>query len=249
MKRKIFTLLFIIVAVTAAKGQVAFEMGLNMANLSIKENDRATNKSVKVPTGFKPGFAGGFAADIALGEHAYFQPGAFFEMMGCKLKTTPPGKYNINAITFPLNFEYKSGEKCGNRFFFGGGPYLSDNIGGSYEQDALGQLPAVSTTLKIGSASPSTLKALDFGIGLNLGYQLKKRLYGRLHYQVGLANLVPGADGNNSLKSSAFGVTIGFLFGKCDNFKHIPGFGNRSGTHWRGMSKSRYSRKIRHPRN
>ena len=242
MKNIGLTILTIALTATIACAQVGAELGLNMANMAIK------SKAGTAKTSYKPGFAIGIPADIALGPHMYFQPGAFFEMSGCKFAGPPTGKYAINTVTIPLNFEYKSGEKCGSRFFVGIGPYIGYNVGGSYGTDAYGFVPATDVTLKIGTGKEDQLKALDIGAGINFGYILKVRLYARAHYQMGFTDLNPAADGTNTVKTSAFGITLGYLFGKCNPSGNVPGFKVKGGNHWRGMSKSKYSRKPRYPR-
>jgi hypothetical protein len=240
--KKIRLTLLLAVAVATAHAQVGFELGLNMANLAIKENNTS------VPTKFKPGFAIGIPAGIMVSPHVYFEPGLFYDMTGCKLTGPPTGKYSINTITFPLNIEFKTGEKCGGRFFIGLGPFIGYNVGGSVTTDAYGVEPSTTTTLAIGTAKTDNLKMIEVGAGINFGYQLKKRIYARAHYQIGLTDLNPNSDGNNTLKSSAFGVTVGYLFGRCDPYRHVSGFGGGGGNHWRGMSKSKYSRKPRYER-
>lgn len=243
MKNTGLTLLFIAVMATTASGQVGFELGLNMANLAFKPS------SPGFTTTYKPGFAIGIPADIALGRHIYFEPGVFYEMTGCKITSTPTGKYNITTITVPLNFQYKTGEKCGNRFFIGIGPYIGYNVGGNITYDSYDNFPAVTKTLKIGTDKTDALTEIEYGAGLNFGYLFKKRLYARAHYQMGLSNLIPDAPSNTSIKSSAFGITVGFLFGRCNSYGRAAGFGTGAGDHWRGMSKSKYSRKPRYMRN
>jgi hypothetical protein len=246
MKHTGLTLLFIALMATTAprecRAQVGAELGLNMANLAIKSDGNS------VKTTFKPGFAIGIPAGITVTPHVYFEPGLFFEMTGAKLTAQPTGKYSINTVTVPINIEFKTGEKCGGRFFIGIGPYIGYNVGGSYTANAYGILAATSVTLKIGTANTDDLKALDAGAGINFGYQLKMRLYARAHYQMGFVDLNPAADGNNSLKTSAFGVTVGYMFGRCDPYSRVKGFGSGGGNHWRGMSKAKYSTKRRYLR-
>jgi len=240
MKSIGLTLLFIASITVAANAQVGLEMGLNMADLAIKSG------GTSVATGFKPGFGMGTAADIGIGDgHLYFEPGLFFEMNGCKLTAGAGGNYSINTITIPVYLEYKSGEKCGKRFFFGAGPVIGNNMSGSYTINGSGGVPDQSGSFTIGS-NAGDLKALDIGLGVNAGYQFRNGLYFRLHYQMGFANILGGGDGNNSIKSSAFGLTMGYIFRRCRTIS-FHSMGSERGDHWRGMSKGKYSRKPRYP--
>ena len=238
MKKIIIVILFIITAGKITYGQIAFESGLNMANLALKAG------GTKVNTSFKPGFAFGVVADTRLSQHIYFQPGAFYEMTGCKTTTDPKGSYYLNTVNVPLNIEYKTGEKCGRRFFAGAGPYVSYNISGNYTTVAYDNIPSTSTPITIGTGNTSNIKAVDMGVGVNVGYILKNKLYARARYQQGLINLFPNGNSDNSIKSSEIGVTIGYIFGKCNAY-HVH-YARSPGSHWRGMSKSKYSRRVQH---
>jgi outer membrane protein with beta-barrel domain len=216
MKRIILSLASVAMIATAANAQLAIapELGLNMANLTGKSGGSS------VGTSMKAGVAVGAVIDLGITDNIYFQPGLFYEMTGCKFTGTPTAKYNINTITIPLNFEYKTGEEGGSRFFVGIGPYIGYNISGTYSIDAAGGIPSSSGTLKIGSAKPDAsgnggddIKALDFGAGVNVGYLLANGFYARVHYQMGFAELNPVGDANNSMKASGLGVTVGYYFG------------------------------------
>ncbi len=218
-----------------ASAQIGPEIGLNMADLSLKNNGNT------VHTGFKPGVGLGLSVDIPFSDHVYFQPGIFYEMTGCKITDQPTGKYNINTLTFPLNFEYKTGEKCGKRFFFGGGPFIGVNNSASYDFNDYGAIPSVSGVFKIGStANVDNLKQIDYGLGVNVGYILRNHLYARLHYQLGLAELNPAGNDKNSIKSSGAGITIGFLFVRCGSSRTMQGFKRTKSDHWKGVKKLRY---------
>jgi hypothetical protein len=230
MKKIYLALIIAFTATCPAHAQLAIEGGLNMANMAFK-----------VPTGFalattyKAGAAMGIAVDMLLVDHIYFQPGLFFEQAGATITSVPEGSYTINTVTIPLNVEYKTGEKCGARFFFGAGAYYAAYTGGSMHRDAFQNFPATDGNIQFGQA----IKSADFGIGLNVGYQLKKHFYGRLHYQQGLTNL--GMTNDIKVTTSAIGATLGFLFGRCSGNRGNSAFGRSKGNHWRGMSKSRYS--------
>ena len=198
MKKIILSLLSVAVLATAANAQIAIapELGLNMANVAFKPS---------ASTSMKAGLGIGAIVDIGLTDNLFLQPGLFYEMTGCNFSG---GSYNVNTIQIPVNIEYKLGEAGSGRFFFGVGPYLADNIGGTIK------VGSNSTSLKIGSDKANDdIKGMDFGIGLNFGYLLANGFYARAHYQMGMSNLQPGGDANNSIKTSAIGVTVGYYFG------------------------------------
>lgn len=235
MKKSGFVLLGVLMCAFAARAQFAIEGGINMANMAIKTNGN------KLSTKFKNGAAIGCLLDMPLGDHVYFQSGALYEMMGCKISQDPiKGEYSLNTIGIPLNLIYKTGEKCTNRLFIGGGLHLGYNLSGSYSISGGGQYIDTSISLKFGSGE--ALKKLDVGMGVNFGYMLTRRFYFKLRYHFSMANLNKSENKDNSLRTSAIGLNIGILFGRCRAGNYAEGFYLREGTHWRGMSKGVYSR-------
>jgi hypothetical protein len=211
MKRIILSLLAVATIATAANAQLAIapELGLNMANMAIKSG--SSTGSTTFSTSMKAGLAIGAIVDVSFTDNLYLQPGLFYLMNGCNFSG---GSYNVGTIQIPINLEYKLGEPGANRFFFGVGPYIGYNISAS------SKVGGSSTTLKIGSAKPDAqgnggddIKALDIGAGVNIGYLLANGFYVRVHYQMGFTNLDPIGDANNSIKTSALGVTVGYYFG------------------------------------
>jgi len=197
------------------KRGIAFgpELGLNMANMAFKYS--ASGTTTKTKTTFKPGLAVGGVVDFGFTNNIYLQPGLFFLMNGCNFSasgsgvySSPSGSYNLNTIQLPINFLFKLSKPGKNRIFFGIGPYVAYNIGGTSKSGSS------STTLKIGSdQTKDNVKALDLGAGINAGYQFAMGLLIRAHYQMGFANLTPGGNSSNSSTTSAIGLTVGYLFG------------------------------------
>jgi hypothetical protein len=219
MKKTILSLVAVGLMATAANAQIAIapELGLNLSDISAKSQDPAGGTHT-TSTSMRPGLAVGAIVDIGITGNIFFQPGLFYEMTGAKSTDAPQSKININTLVIPLNFEYKFGVAGGNRFFAGVGPYIGYNISGkeTWDADPANYIPAGSHTLTFGSDKGSALgtgddlKALDLGLGLNVGYLLSNGFYVRAHYQMGLTNLLPGGDDKNSFKTSAFGLTVGY---------------------------------------
>lgn len=170
-----------------------------MANMAFKPTTPGFSTSMKT------GLALGAIVDIGLTDNLFLQPGLFYEMTGA---TITGGSINVNTITIPINVEYKLGEAGSGRFFFGAGPYIGYNMSGTIKGSGS------STALKIGSdKTADQIKAMDFGLGLNLGYMLANNLYFRAHYQFGFSNLDPSGASGASIKTSAIGITVGYYFG------------------------------------
>ena len=220
MKKTCLVLLLITSITATVHAQLGFEGGVNFSNLAIKIGGD------KVGTKFLVGETIGMFLDIRMDDnaHIYFEPGAYYQTNGATFKTTPSFKYIINAANFPLYIEYKSGERCSERFFFGIGPFIGDNISNSagYNTD---------------------VENMDLGIALNLGYIGKKHWFIRGHYQVGLINEYVAGDSKNSIKSSCGSLTIGYMIRGCKNRGWGSGGGSGEGNHWRGIKKHHWSRR------
>ena len=204
MKKIVLPFLTFACFASAANAQIAIapEAGLNMANMTFKPSST---------TSMKVGATVGAIVDLGLSDNLFIQPGLFYMMNGCKLKGTAPFpdvNVNVSTLEIPVNVEYKFGDVGGGRFFLGAGPYLGINVGGNLKASG-----SPSTSIKYGNDSSSNLKRMDLGLGLNVGYQLQNNLYFRVRYQMGLSNLQPKGDANNSAKTSAIGITVGYYLG------------------------------------
>jgi hypothetical protein len=197
-----------IATATNAQMIIGPELGLNMANMSVK------TAGSSVTTSMKAGLAIGASLNFGLTDNLFLQPGLFYLMNGCKAKVPVPtggtvdADFNVSTIQIPINVQYMLGEAGENRFFFGVGPYLGYNIGAKMKSGSN------SSTVDVGTdKAKDGLKPMDFGAGINVGYLLASNWFVRVHYQFGFANLDPISDADNSKKASALGITVGRNFG------------------------------------
>lgn len=236
MKTVWCTLLLLAILLPKAKAQLAFEGGLNMANMSIKLDDKTLS------TTYRRGANFGVTLDIAIEDkrHLYFQPGYYYRQAGTKIATAKEsGEYVINTTEIPLNLVYKWGQKCGPRFFVGGGPFISYNKGGTFHlPDSAG-----GGVLNIGSKRQDNLTERNFGFGLNAGYIFKKHTYIRVHLLTGFSNLHPTGNDKNVIRTSAAGINLGYIIARCKTKESFTVSKMRGTNHWRGLSKGKYSAK------
>ena len=204
----------------AANGQISMEGGVNMANLAFKLND------VQQKTKFKAMAMVGLVGDIKMSDHIYFEPSVFYKGDGCKFGDTLDVVINTTTVNFTI--EYQSGTKCGSRFLFGAGPFLSFINSSTYEGE-------------------NFLKTKDFGASANIGYRAGKHWYLRLTYQMGLTNLINGGDDKNYIKTTGIGITLGFKMGGCRP-KFFGSGRSRDSHHWRGLRNNGSYRKERNYR-
>lgn len=193
----------IIAQTASAQFSIAPEAGLVMSGQSMKVLGE------KVDTKMKIGFRVGGNVDYAISDAIHIQGGIFYAAKGSKAKEGD-GKVAVNYLEVPIYVNYMTGEAGGNRFFGGVGPYLGYAFGGKVT-DATGE----ERDLEIGSdEGKSDIKALDLGLNVNIGYMLSNGLYVRANYGLGLTNLIPGGDGDNSVKNNGFAISFGYyLFG------------------------------------
>jgi hypothetical protein len=215
MRNIALLLLFIGAIEETANAQISIapEFGLNLTNLAIlSSGNRISGTYSYNSPSLRAGISIGGVINYDLNNHIYLEPGLFYEMTGTKVSENGMNIiYNINTIEVPINIEYKFAKnKDKDYYFFGAGLYVADNVSGTVGGG--GQ----SHSLDIGTAAGTDdIKAVDIGIGLNIGRVVKYHYFYRLHDQLGFTNLYPGGNSNNSIKASAFGVTIGyFLYGK-----------------------------------
>jgi Outer membrane protein beta-barrel domain len=227
-------LLFFLAAVLSGHAQIGFEGGLNMANLNIK------SYGTTFPSTYKAGASMGFMGDIRVGikEHIYIEPGVYYQNDGAKMTSKPTWNYDVNSLTFPIFLEYKSGDRCNERFFAGIGPYFRYNING-YAAYNFSGISGGGADLRMGTDFSNT----DYGIGVNLGYIGRKHWFIKGNYLYGLANNLPNGDNKNYIKQATGGLTLGYMFRGCNGRRLFGGGGGRGRDHWRGVKKGRWSTK------
>lgn len=221
--KKLFLSIIAIASVATANAQMRFggELGLNMSNVSVSPSP-GTSPSMAI------GARVGALMDYSFNDNWAFQPGIYFSMMGYKIPGTsetvqgitissPDFTMTLNYIHIPLNIVYRMDAGPG-KFFVAAGPYLGYGISGTEKTSAVsytvaGQTvsePATSTSVKFGSDS-SSVKALDFGVGVNVGYELPMGLFFRAGYDLGLANM--SNTSGETVKNTCIHISVGYFFG------------------------------------
>jgi hypothetical protein len=211
MKKTIITLttgiLFMYVAY-AQNTRIGFTAGAAFANYKAKvdgESDQAKSKT---------GITAGILVDIPLSEHFSFQPAVNFVQKGTKDEETFGGvtekiQLTVNSIEVPLNFLYNAPGNTGN-FFIGAGPSLAFAISGKWKfEDGTNSL---TEDVEFGNdENEDDMKGLDLGANFITGYRFPNGLLLSVNYNMGLSNLVPGGSDDGTLKSSYFGIKLGWL--------------------------------------
>jgi len=213
MKKSLFMFLALTATYFGSQAQdtrFGVQAGAAFANYNAKSDGQSDNGSTKV------GLTLGLVVHIPVSEHFVFEPAVNFVQKGFKQSETINGEtesieLTTNHIEIPFNFVYNSATQ-GGAFFIGAGPSLALGMSGKWKYKTTGT--EVKQTVNFGSSDDDDLKGFDLGVNVLAGYRLPNGLFIAANYNAGLSNLAPGGDNNNSLKSSYFGIRIGYLFNK-----------------------------------
>ncbi len=207
--KKILCSLFLLVSAITLKAQtkLSIEAGLLSSGYTGKSGGKMIYTADKWGGRFGVGF------DSKVSKRIYMQTGLLYVMNGY-LQNTTKGDLNwsVNTLEIPLNVVYKTDRLGGDRIFVSAGPYFGVNLSGTKKYSPFDST-SYTQTLNAGNDPRDDIKYFDMGLGANVGYEFKKGLFVRLHYQVGLANLNQVGDENNKLKNKNQGISIGYLLG------------------------------------
>lgn len=210
MKKLIFIQLIFIAfhfSATAQHTRFGLTAGATSANYKFKSDASTESENSKI------GITAGLMADIPISKNFSFQPALNFVQKGTKSETTynnvtEKSSINVSCIEVPFNFLYNAPGNSGN-FFIGAGPSFAFAISAISKYDDGSN--STSENLKIGNNDDDNIKAIDMGANFITGYRFKKGLLLSLNYNAGLSNLAPGETNGAKLKSSYFGLKLGYL--------------------------------------
>lgn len=178
MKNLFLTLTFFVCLAITAGAQVGVRAGLNLASYSSSQDGVTLSSDSKVGVHF------GITNDFKLSDKVTFRPGLLYSAKGGVLNLDFGGISEKSSSTFtyldiPLSFVYNfTGEDKG--FFVEVGPNVGFLLAAKSE----------------GEDVKESLKSLDFGLNIGLGYDLGQFIVGA-NYGFGLANIAELADGED----------------------------------------------------
>lgn len=215
MRTKLFSALFamlVLVGIQSAQAQIRFgvKAGLNLADV----NGKNAGESFGDETDMIVGFHVGGVADITFAESFYFQPGLLFSTKGSKSETENSGvttttTTNVSWLEIPLNLGYRI-DAGGAKINLGVGPYVGFGLGGKIKAEAAGI--EIETDVEFGDDDNSTLRGFDYGVNIGAGVEFSNFAI-NAQYGLGLANLRPKGDSDNSAKNGVIGISVGYFFG------------------------------------
>jgi hypothetical protein len=229
MKKTLLFFFFLSISLVgfAQAPTIGLKGGLNFATLqgSGTENNTVAGTNSIATSSRITSFNIGVFVDVKLG-HFSLQPGVSFTGKGGWFYgytgTLPNGsisnissKYEVNYIQVPVNLVYHIPFVIGE-VFVGAGPYVAlgvnakrvlnaDNI-----NDGQHTYLVKSDKIKFGDEA-GDISPTDVGATGLAGIKLKGGFLLTLNYDLGLANILPPADGR-TFKTRTFGASIGFAF-------------------------------------
>jgi Outer membrane protein beta-barrel domain len=208
--KKIALVCFLGLAALTAEAQTRFgiKAGLNLSDVNGKSDGRSFNSDTKM----KPSFHVGVIADFSISENVFVQPGILASSKGFKIEQS-----GITASTSPLyvevpvNIGFRTELSDNLKFYVMGGPYVGIGVAGNSKISGSGQ--SETETINWGNdENDSDYKRLDYGVNVGVGVEVSNFLIGA-QYGLGLANVFPGGDKDNSFKNAVIGISVGYLFG------------------------------------
>lgn len=220
MKRFIILLTCILFAVNVCTAQISFGpiVGFHLTSYNFLKDGNNINdpNAIDVVNGRL-----GVAGDFPFSKRFHFQTSVSFTGNGY-YTPTPYGaesKFNVNAIEVPLLLSYHGGIKHQSHLFAGIGIYGAYNVGGKRSRlVTIGTGPSTTMQpanerLAFGADTPAHLSRIAAGITANAGYQWKRGMFVRIHYQMGLKNMYPNpVNTSYTVTSSNYGLTLGYFF-------------------------------------
>lgn len=232
MKKALSALVLATALSTGASAQgfsIAPEVGINVNTMF------QTFGGIKRTHTYQPGFRIGVMAEYQFNDHIALASGIRFDAnhgtksIGERNYATGSGipnyerderKYNLVYTNIPLYFVYKTNNFYDDpHFMFGIGPAANLLLGGHYQQDFSSganhnaRLTRKDHSINIGNVrSRDNIRMFDLSADAFVGYHTGKNLYFKVNYAIGLLNLAPQGDADNSIRNMSFGLTAGWSF-------------------------------------
>ena len=198
------------------------EVGIGMSSMHFAPEIGFTSASY---SSIFSGKIGGIA-DFKFTKRVYFQTGLFLSRKGQSrefsfYKSDSLNEYvqqtlTINYIDVPVTLVYKSGIQGKGRVILGVGVTPSYIIGGRNKLKAQGTYNDTPFTNNINNqiANGKPVAAFDIGVNVIAGYELPTGLFFRAYYTAGTRDIGLGGEID---KNRMWGISAGYLFGKCRN--------------------------------
>lgn len=219
---KVFVIAILVAFASESFAQVNFgvKAGLNLANLTVKDNDNTYSDDFKSKLGFQVGPV----VEFGFNDMISLETGLLLSTKGHKIEDSGSNfgidwesKQSLNIMYLNIPINARAGFDVGGMRIYGAvGPYigvgLSGKAKGEYTVD--GETETDDESIEFGSdEEESDLKRLDYGLSVGAGAVFGAFEVG-LNYDLGLANLSPYTDNGAKINVKVFSLTAAFKFGK-----------------------------------
>ncbi|MCU4176503.1 porin family protein [Carboxylicivirga sp. N1Y90] len=203
--KKLLVLVALLAIASSSFAQVKFgaKAGINIANLKITEVDYDPGLEYKV------GLTIGAFAKYSVSEKFAIQPELLYSMKGAKINYSEGNDYNkgsikTNYLSIPIIAKYY----LSSGFNLQAGPQMDFLLSAktSYDSSIDGHITSESYDFK------DSLKGIDFGLAVGLGYDLENGLGIEARYILGLSELNKNTEEDGSAKSKGFQITASYAF-------------------------------------
>lgn len=207
----LFSLLLLLFVTTQTFAQVKFgvKAGLNLSNVTDK--DKFGNNSAYYS--MKTGFHLGVTAEFPVSEFFSFEPGLLYSTKGYIYKDLDYKATNsVNYLEIPMNAIYKI-NLGGAKLLVSAGPYVGYALSGKHKGTEKGY--DFDNSIKIGNSDTDDMKALDYGLNIGAGVEIKQMTIG-VQYGFGLANIATYHDikaYGSKISGKGIGISVGYKFG------------------------------------
>ncbi|GAA4793330.1 hypothetical protein GCM10023231_21990 [Olivibacter ginsenosidimutans] len=175
--------------------------GYRLSNVSTGTTREASNTL---------GFSVTGTAEASPSRYFAIQSGLSFQLLGAQLNYSEFGKTNVRQRTFwlqvPLNVMAKLPLKDSSNFFIAAGPYGGLGLMGANNFDD--SFTGTRTDFTFGSNGSQ--KRFDYGVNLNIGYQVKRGYNIAIGYMMGIADLSTST--RYQQRNRAWTVNVGYSF-------------------------------------
>ena len=206
----LLSLLLLLIVTTQTFAQVKFgvKAGLNLSNMTQKDDTHTYSNNYKMKTGFHFGVT----AEFPISESFSFEPGMLYSSKGYTEKETDyKVTAGVNYLEIPMNAIYKI-NLGGTMMLISAGPYLGFALSGKYKGTERGH--DFDESINIGNNEDTDdIKALDYGLNIGVGAEIKQITIG-LQYGLGLANISSYTGEGSRASNKVIGISVGYKFGK-----------------------------------
>ncbi len=215
MTKFLLTIIIIFFSFQSYAQIFGIKAGLNLSNMSMKDNDDTYSDDFEM----NPGFHVGGTMDYPFSDILSLETGLFLDTKGFKWDNKEgdeEGEVKVNLyyldipITLKGSFEVGSG---GVKIYGAAGPYIGMGLSGKFKSEYSYQGEKESEEEDVEWGDDGDFKRLDYGLTFGAGVEFSAFQLG-VSYDLGLANISAYSDNGNTIKNNVLKFSVGYRFMK-----------------------------------